>query len=160
MISVSALGMCFTATWQLLLVIHNWSHWISTLWLIICSWKNTNKEILVIAPGSIVKINICFLLVSCCFFLFSKPHYQMLSRKVYTCLSLCSSCREYVLAHSCALAFLHKTICRINYWHDCWVYHYTLYKYWTFNFWIVHTVRRNIYSVYNFKILFSFFFLA
>lgn len=43
-------------------------HWILTLWLMICSWKNTNKEILVIALGSTVKISICFLLVSLGFF--------------------------------------------------------------------------------------------
>lgn len=50
-----------------------------------CSWKNTNKEILVIAPGSIVKINTCFLLVSCFYLLFSKTcHCSMFSCEVQT----------------------------------------------------------------------------
>lgn len=85
------------------------THWISTFWLIICSWKNTNKEILVIAPGSIVKINICFLLVSCFYLFFSKTCYcSMFSCKVQTCSWHCSSCpEEYVPTHSSALAFLH-----------------------------------------------------
>lgn len=73
--------------------------------LIICSWKNTNKEILVIAPGSIVKINICFPLVSI-YLLFSETCYcSLFSCKVQTCLWHCSSWQE-----ECSHAQLHVGI--------------------------------------------------
>lgn len=124
---------CVPSVWNvdvILLVIHNCSHWISTFWLIICSWKNTNKEILVIAPGSIVKINICFLLVSCFFCYSLKSHF-------IPCCPVKFRHACHAIAHaeknmfSCTVEHwhLHKRICHINYWHDYWIYHYTLIDY-------------------------------
>lgn len=49
--------------WELF-VIYNHFYWLFASWFIICSWRSINREILAIAPGSIVKINLCFLSVS------------------------------------------------------------------------------------------------
>lgn len=86
---------------KLLLGLHNCSHWLRAFSFKICSWRNTNKAILVIALGSIVKISICFLLVSCCFvssfffFVFCNSSYHLMK-----CWHVCQGVESF-LAHFC-----------------------------------------------------------